>query len=124
MSRVVAVVGASSDRQKFGNQAVRAFEARGYRVIPVNPREAEIEGHRCYPSLRDVPGAIDLVSLYVPPDVGARVMNDIAHLAIREVWINPGAEGPAVMARAKALGITPIVACSLIGLGRDEPGRR
>lgn len=120
MSRVVAVVGASSDRRKFGNQAVRAFQARGFRVVPIHPREATIEGHRCYPSLLDVPEPIDLVSLYVPSDVGARVMDDIAQLAIPEVWINPGAEGPAVLARAEALGIVPIVACSLIGLGGGD----
>ncbi len=65
--KVVAIVGASRDRDKFGNKAVRAFARRGFRVVPVHPTETEIEGHRAYRSVLDIPGRVDMVSLYVPP---------------------------------------------------------
>jgi predicted CoA-binding protein len=63
----VAIVGASADRRKFGNKAVRAYQRRGWTVYPVHPTLGEIEGSKAYPSLRDVPGKIDRVALYLPP---------------------------------------------------------
>ena len=58
MSRTVAVIGASSNRAKFGNKALRAFANQGYTVIPITPNEAEVEGYRTYPTVLDVPGAV------------------------------------------------------------------
>jgi uncharacterized protein len=115
--RVVAVVGASSDRGKFGNRAVRAFLRQGYDVRPVNPNEETIEGLMVYPTIADVPGPVDVVSVYVPPHVGIGLLEDIAAKQPAEVWINPGAESPALVERARALGLSPILACSMIGLG-------
>jgi predicted CoA-binding protein len=119
MAKVVAVIGASNNRQKFGNRAVRAFQQEGYTVIPINPHEAEVEGLRAYASVLDVPGAIDMASVYVPPEVGERVMEEIAQKRIPEVWLNPGADGDRVIARARALQIMPIVACSIIAIGQN-----
>jgi predicted CoA-binding protein len=119
MAKVVAVVGASSNRRKFGNRAVRAYRHQGYTVIPINPHETEIEGLKAYPSVLDVPGPIDMASLYVPPDVGERVMDEIARKDIREVWLNPGADGDAVIARARALQIHPVIACSILAIGEN-----
>ena len=114
MSRTVAVIGASNDRQKFGNKALRAFEHQGYTVIPINPHEAVIEGHRAYPSVLDVAGPIDLATVYVPPEIGVTVMAELARKGIREVWLNPGADDAEVVARAEALGLSAILALSLI----------
>ena len=69
MKKVVAVVGASSNRQKFGNKAVRAFLAEGHTVVPINPNESEVEGLRTYASVRDVPQAIDMATVYVQPEI-------------------------------------------------------
>ncbi len=119
MSKVVAVVGASSDRRKFGNKAVRAFRQQGYTVIPINPREAEVEGLKAYRSVLDVPDRIDMATLYVPGLVGRRVIEEIARKGITEVWLNPGADDPAVVERARELSLRPIVACSILGVGAD-----
>ena len=119
MPKVVAVIGASSDRRKFGNRAVRAFVNEGYTVVPINPREAEIEGLRTYKSVLDVPGPIDMASFYVPPEVGERVMDEVARKGIAEVWLNPGAESQRLIQRARALSIEPVVACSIVGIGQD-----
>jgi predicted CoA-binding protein len=119
---VVAVIGASTNREKFGNKALRAFRRRGDTVVPINPRAAEIEGERAYASVLDYPGPIDEATVYLPPAIGLRVMDEIAAKGIKIVWLNPGADGPAVVARARALGLTTRVACSIIGIG-DSPAR-
>ncbi len=119
MSKVVAVIGASSDRRKFGNRAVRAFRRQGYTVVPINPHEAEIEGLKAYRSVLDVPGAIDMATLYVPPEIGEQVVEELARKSIPEVWLNPGAESDAVVARARALDLKTIVACSIVGIGEN-----
>ncbi len=119
MPRVVAVIGASSDRSKFGNKALRAFRDRGDTVIPINPKEPEVEGEKTYKSVLDVPGRIDMATMYVAPAVGVKVLEEIAKKGIAEVWLNPGADGEEVIARAKALGLNAIVACSIVGIGKS-----
>jgi uncharacterized protein len=122
MSKVVAVIGASSDRRKYGNKALRAFERQGYTVLAINPNETEVEGHRTFASVVDVPGPIDMATLYVQPKVGVRVLEDIARKGIPEIWLNPGADGDEVVRRAHELGLQPIQACSIMGIG-ESPGR-
>jgi len=119
MSKVVAVIGASNNRRKFGNRAVRAFLSEGHTVIPINPHESAIEGLKSYASVLDVPGPIDMVSLYVPPEIGEQIIDEIARKGIGEVWINPGAESEALLARAHVLSIRPIVACSIMAIGQN-----
>jgi uncharacterized protein len=120
--KVVAIVGASSDRRKYGNKALRAFERRGYTVLAINPNEPEVEGHRTYPSVLDVPGGIDMATIYIPPDVGVTVMEQLAVKGIPEVWLNPGADEEAVVDRARELGLNVVRACSIIGIG-ESPAR-
>jgi predicted CoA-binding protein len=119
MAKVVAVIGASNDRRKFGNRAVRAYRQQGHTVVPINPHEKEVEGLRAYASILDVPGTVDMASFYVQPEIGEQVIADVAAKGVREVWLNPGAESDEVIARAKALGIQPIVACSIVAIGQN-----
>ena len=116
---VIAVIGASSDRNKYGNKALRAFRQQGYTVVPINPHEAEIEGERAYASVLDYPGPIDEATIYLQPDAGVAVMDDIARKQIPQVWLNPGADAPEVVARARQVGVNPIVACSILGVGES-----
>jgi predicted CoA-binding protein len=117
--KVVAVIGASNNRRKFGNRAVRAYLDQGYTVVPINPHEREVEGLQAYASVLDVPGPIDMASFYVPPEVGETIIGDVARKQIAEVWLNPGAESDELIARARALSIKPIVACSIVAIGRN-----
>jgi len=119
VAKTVAVIGASSDRRKFGNKALRAFARQGLTVLAINPNEAEVEGYRTYASVLDVPGAIDMASLYVPPHVGVQVVEELARKGVGEVWLNPGADGPEVVRRARALGLNTIQACSIMALGHS-----
>jgi len=119
MGKVVAIVGASSDRRKFGNKAVRAFQRQGYHVVPVNPHESDIEGLKTYKSVLDVPGPIDMATFYVPPEIGESLIDEMAAKQIPEVWLNPGAESDRLVSRARALKLRPIVACSIVGAGEN-----
>lgn len=115
--KTVAVIGASADRRKFGNKALRAFRAAGYRAIPITPSHASVEGERAYATVIDYPEAIDLATVYVPPDIGVQIIDSLARKGINEVWLNPGAGTPELVARARALGLRPIEACSIVGIG-------
>ena len=119
MAKVVAVIGASADRHKFGNKAVRAFQAAGFDVVPINPTVAEVEGLATYPSVLDVPRAIDMATVYVQPDVAERLLPEFVKKGIGEVWLNPGADDDEVIAAAKKIGLNVIVACSIIGVGQN-----
>jgi uncharacterized protein len=115
----VAVIGASTNPRKFGNKALRAFRHQGYDVVPINPHASEVEGLKAYSSVLDVPYAIDMATFYVPPEIGEVIIEDVAAKQISEVWLNPGAESPALVARARALKLRPIVACSIVGIGEN-----
>jgi predicted CoA-binding protein len=121
MAKIVAVVGASSDRRKFGNKALRAYQAEGYRVIPVNPNEREVEGIPTYASVLDVPGAIDMATVYVQPDVALRLLAEFDQKRIPEIWINPGADTDEVLIEARRRKLNVIAACSIVAIGRN-PG--
>jgi predicted CoA-binding protein len=120
--KTVAVIGASSNRGKFGNKALRAFANKGYTVFPINPTEAEVEGHKAYSSVLDVPGTIDLATIYVPGRVGAVVLDEIVKKGIPEVWLNPGADDREVVDKARGLGLKTVQHCSIIAIG-DSPSR-
>lgn len=116
----IAIVGASADRSKYGNKAVRAYVKQGYRVFPINPRGGEIEGLPAYASLSDAPvERFDRVSLYLPPSLGLGMLPHIAAKGCDELWLNPGSESPEVVEQAIELGLNPIVACSIIDVGCD-----
>jgi predicted CoA-binding protein len=118
-AKTVAVIGASSNPQKFGNRAVRAFKRQGYNVIPINPHEAMVEGLKSYASVLDVPGDIDMATFYVPPDIGRNIIPEVAQKRIPEVWLNPGSESDELIQQARALKLEPILACSIIGIGEN-----
>jgi hypothetical protein len=119
MPKTVAVVGASNDRRKFGNKAVRAFQAEGYTVIPINPHEQYVEGIQAYRSVLDVSVPIDMVTVYVHPEIGTELLEEFTRKQIPEIWINPGAEDDALMEEARRRGLNVTYACSIVSIGRS-----
>ncbi|HNT86314.1 MAG TPA: CoA-binding protein [Candidatus Hydrogenedentes bacterium] len=117
MAQSIAIVGASPDRKKYGNKAVRAFLEGGWTVYPVNAKAETIEGLPCYKSLADVPDPVDRISLYVPPEVGITLLPEIARKPHKEFFLNPGSESPELLARSRELGLEPIQACSVVNIG-------
>ena len=117
--KTVAVIGASNDRNKFGNKAVRAYRRQGYEVYPVNPREMMIEGIPAYKSIRDVPARPGEISVYVHAEILLGLLGDIAARGCDELWLNPGTESDEVLEEAKRLGLNVIQACSILGVGES-----
>lgn len=118
MKPTIAIIGASTNRAKFGNKAVRAYAQQGWEVYPIHPRAAAIEGHPAFQSIRDVPVAqLDRVSIYLPPAVGWQIIEEISAKPSREVWFNPGAGSEVLVARGRDLGLNVIEGCSIVAIG-------
>ena len=115
--KTVAILGASANREKFGNKSVRAHVRQGWEVYPINPRGGVIEGLPAYTTLADIPVPLDRVSLYLPPALGLRALPEIAAAKPTEFFVNPGAESERLVQRARELGLDPILACSIVDVG-------
>jgi predicted CoA-binding protein len=113
----VAVIGASRERNKYGNRAVRAYQRQGWTVYPVNPTESEVEGLKTFARISDIPGPVDRATLYVQPEIGLRLLPELKAKGVGEIFVNPGAESEALMAEAERLGLAPIYACAIIDIG-------
>ena len=118
-----AVVGASSDRAKYGNKVLRCYlQNEKLPVYPIHPREKEIEGQTAFPDLSSTPELPRAVSIITPPPVSAKVIDEAARLGIRHLWLQPGAEGPEALERAEEAGLELIAGgpCILVVLGYRE----
>jgi predicted CoA-binding protein len=116
--RTIAIIGASANRAKFGNKAVRAYVDAGYTVYPVNPKETQIEGLPVYHDVADIPGPVAVASLYLPPKAGEALLPALAAKGITTVFANPGADSPELVEKGKALGLEVYVACSIVATGK------
>ena len=110
----VAVIGASADPDKYGNKSIHAHLDAGYEVYPVTRRGGEIEGLKAFSSVEDIPVSLDRVTLYLPPTLGLEVIDAIARKGTKELFLNPGSESPELIEKAKSLGLSPILACSIV----------
>lgn len=117
-----AVVGASTDRGKYGNKVLRCYLQHGRKAIPIHPNFADVEGVRAYPRLADVPAAIHGVSIITPPAVTERIVEEAGAIGIKHVWMQPGAESERAVERARELGMNVIAGgpCLLVALGYDD----
>ncbi|MEW6034328.1 MAG: CoA-binding protein [Chloroflexota bacterium] len=96
--RRFAVVGATSNPEKYGCQIFQNLKTRGYEVYPVNPRLDELEGTRCYASLADIPVKVDVVDFVVPPKVTEEILKECRGLGLSRIWLQPGSESEAAVA--------------------------
>lgn len=114
----IAVVGASNDPAKYGNVIVRNLAARGYSVLPVNPRETEIAGLPAFPNLAAVPGPVHIVNVVTPPAVTLKVLEEASRLGLPAVWLQDGSYDDAVLdAAARSPFRTVHEACIMVAAG-------
>jgi len=107
-NQTFAVVGVSQNRQKYGYEVFETLVANGYRVYPTNPKYEEVDGHRCYPSLDDLPEKPQVVVTVVPPSVTEKVTEACARLGIRTVWMPPGSWSEQAVETCEAQGIEEV----------------
>jgi predicted CoA-binding protein len=117
--KTVAIVGASNNRSKFGNKAVRAHLQKGYLVYPINPTSSQIEGLPAFRTVSELPVRPQRVSMYLPPNLVHKLLPEIADKGCDELWLNPGTESDSVLSEAKRLGLNVIQACSIVAIGVD-----
>jgi len=122
--KVFAVAGASTDRSKYGNKVLRCYQQAGRKVFAVHPREKAIEGAPGFATLAELPERIDGLSIVTPPAVTEKLVEEAAAAGVRRLWMQPGAESPAAIARAEALGLDVIAGgpCLLVALHFQERG--
>ena len=116
------VVGASTNRQKYGNKVLRCYQQNGRSVIPVNPNETEIEGIQCAATIRDLPVNVESISMITPPAVTALLVPLALDKGIKNIWMQPGAEHPEAVALCRERGVNVIAdgSCVLVVLGYHE----
>ncbi len=120
--KVYAVIGASTNREKYGNKVLRCYQQNGREAIPVHPRETEIEGAACVPDLASLPKPVHGLSIITPPKLTETVVEQAAEAGIERLWMQPGAESEAAVARAEELGLRVISGgpCLLVALSYHE----
>ncbi len=117
-----AVVGASTNREKYGNKVLRAYLQNDRPVYPINPRADEIEGQKCYADLASLPEPVHGLSIITPSKITERVVEEAATAGIKHLWMQPGAESEAAIERAQQLGMNVIAGgpCILVTLRYRE----
>ena len=121
-SPVFAVVGASTNRNKYGNKVLRCYQQNGRPVIPVHPGEAQIEGVDCVASIADLPTEVESLSVITPPAITEKIVEQAAAKGIKNIWMQPGAESPVAVQYCKEQGINVIAdgSCLLVVLRYHE----
>ena len=119
ISPAFAVVGASNDRGKYGNRVLRKYWQHDLKAYPVNPNETVIEGESAYPNLGALPKEVKSISIVTPPAITEKIVEDAIAHGIENIWMQPGAESPGAVARARQAGINVIADgdCVLVALG-------
>lgn len=119
---VFAVVGVSADPAKYGHRVFFDLLGAGYRVFAIHPQGGEVDGHARYPALSALPQRPDVVVLVVPPAAGEKVVEECAALGIGKVWMQPGAEGPQVLAACEKHGIRALHSVCIMVQRRQAGG--
>lgn len=115
----IAVVGANTDRSKWGNKVLQCYIEHGIKAYPVHPSQTEIEGLKAYANLAAIPERVHAVSIITPYPITEKVVEQAGELGIEHLWMQPGAESAKAIARAEELGISVIAGgpCVLVELG-------
>ncbi len=121
-SPAFGVVGASTNRQKYGNKVLRCYLQNGRKAIPVNPNEPEIEGIPCVATISDLPPDVQSISMITPPAVTAKLVPLALEKGIKNIWMQPGAEHPEAVALCRERGVNVIAdgSCVLVVMGYHE----
>jgi predicted CoA-binding protein len=117
-----AVVGASTDRSKYGNKVLRCYVQHGKEVYPINPKAPEVEGLKAYPSLAALPVKVQAISVITPPAATEQVVREAAAAGVTHIWMQPGAESNEAIRAAESLGMSVIAGgpCLLVVMGYHE----
>lgn len=104
-NNLIAVIGVSLDRDKWGWKIYKELKSAGFNVYAVNPKYATVDKDTCYPDLKSLPKTPDVVITVVPPEVTEQIMVQCIELNIKKVWMQPGSESEKAITFCKDEGI-------------------
>lgn len=108
-AKTIAVVGLSNNPTRPSLGVSRFLQRHGYRIIPVNPKETEVLGEKAYPSVKDIPGPVDIVDIFRRPARVPEVIDDVLQKeGIRCIWMQEGVVNPEAAQKAEDAGL-PVV---------------
>ncbi len=118
-SPAFGIVGASSDRSKYGNKVLRAYIEHNKKIYPVNPRTKSIEGIPAVGDISELPDDVKSLSIITPPAVTEKVVEQAIAKGIKNIWMQPGAESEVAIRACEQHGISVIAKgpCVLVVLG-------
>jgi len=108
-TRTIAIVGLSPNPQRPSNEVARYLRAAGYTIIPVNPACDEVLGERCYASLREIPGPVDLVDVFRRAEDVMPIVEDAIAIGARALWLQLGVVAPEAALRAADAGLKVVM---------------
>lgn len=115
--KIWAVIGATNNKEKFGYKIWKKLKDYNYEVYPINPKYDDIDGEKCYSSLRELPKTPEVVDLVVPPKVSMKVVDVAKELGIEYLWFQPGTADEEVLDKSEDLGFKIVFHdCVLVAL--------
>ena len=120
--RTIAVVGLSSKPERHSYNVAGYLQQVGYRIIPINPNEAEVLGERAYESLLDVPEPVDLVDVFRRAEFTPEVARQAVQVGVKVLWLQLGIVNEEARRIAEEAGLSVIMdACLMIEHDRLQP---
>ena len=104
-SKTIAVVGASRDPNKAGGSVPFGLQARGFRIIPVNPFADELFGERVYRSVLEIPEKVDLVDVFRPAADAPEIARQAVQIGARALWLQLDIRSDEARRIAEAAGL-------------------
>ena len=126
-AKVIALVGASANEDRPSHQVMQYMQAKGYRVIPVNPGLSgqKILGEVVYPDLASIPGSVDIVQIFRRSEFAGEVVDRAIAIGAKTIWMQLGVRDDAAAARARAAGLEVVMdRCTKIEYERLKLGSR
>jgi predicted CoA-binding protein len=124
----IAMVGASGNPDKASHGIMQKLQSVGYKVIPVNPKEAEVLGERTYPSLLEIDQPVDIVDVFRKPEDTPAIADDAVKIGAKALWLQTGIVSEDAAARGKAGGLMVVMdACigathAMLRVGKKKDG--
>ena len=107
--RTIAVVGLSSREERPSYGVSRYMQAKGYRIIPVNPNETEVLGEKAYAQLSEIPEPVEIVNIFRRSEFVEEIVGTAIEIGAKCIWTQEGVIHERAGARASDAGLTVVM---------------
>lgn len=113
-TKTIAVVGLSGNAMRPSFGVSEYMQTAGYRIIPVNPKEDNILGEKCYPTLEAIPEPVDCVDVFRQPEAVPEIVASAIAIGAKSVWLQEGVAHPEAENQARAAGLRVASDCCIL----------